>query len=377
MPHKADSRFFDEKRPWSRQKDLILGYYLTAYLPKIATQRRPIQIVDAFAGPGKFRTGEAGSPLIIRSKIRAREDKSSVPIQLMLVDKSEDHAASLRQLFQDQPGVAVRNSSFLDAVPEIRELCARSSVFLYIDPYAIEGLEWAAMDSVFEFVERGQSIEILFNFNSQVFVRRGFAAIGRKIGEDVNGGIEAEDIDSVSASSLDAAVGGSWWRAILTDGGEFGEICQSIADGVCDRLRSRFNEVCRYDVYADPKHVAPKYSLLFGSRHPDALEIMNDATVKARDELAAQPETASQFLFEMRSDSLVPDPAGLPSLILEELSGRRRRGVVVQSVIRSNFCRFSSSQIRRSIRELLKSGVLASSKGTPKINDDDAIWRVR
>jgi len=59
-------QFFDEKKEWSKYKDLILDYYLKPYLAKVAKLGKPIAIIDCFAGPGKFHADEApGSPVII------------------------------------------------------------------------------------------------------------------------------------------------------------------------------------------------------------------------------------------------------------------------------------------------------------------------
>ena len=51
--------FFKAKRPWSKYKDFILGYYLEPYIPKVATLKKPILIVDCFAGCGRFGMIEA------------------------------------------------------------------------------------------------------------------------------------------------------------------------------------------------------------------------------------------------------------------------------------------------------------------------------
>ena len=62
-------KFFENKRPWSRYKDLILDYYLKPYLAKVARLGPPIAIVDCFAGAGKFGGEEPGSPLIIGKRL--------------------------------------------------------------------------------------------------------------------------------------------------------------------------------------------------------------------------------------------------------------------------------------------------------------------
>jgi len=61
----TDQDFFQQKRLWSGVKDRILGTYIVPYLKKVATLQARIMIVDAFAGPGRFKDGTKGSPLIL------------------------------------------------------------------------------------------------------------------------------------------------------------------------------------------------------------------------------------------------------------------------------------------------------------------------
>lgn len=89
MPHRADNSFFDKKRPWSQQKDNILGYYLHPYLTKVSQLRKPILLVDGFAGPGKFLDGKLGSPLILcRQAETARQRGAEVSV--LCIERDEE-----------------------------------------------------------------------------------------------------------------------------------------------------------------------------------------------------------------------------------------------------------------------------------------------
>src|SRR6266480_594852 len=70
MGSKYRNSFFDVKRDWSKYKDSVLDYYLVPYLQKVKDLRKPICIVDMFAGRGEFLTGEPGSPLIIAKRLQ-------------------------------------------------------------------------------------------------------------------------------------------------------------------------------------------------------------------------------------------------------------------------------------------------------------------
>ncbi len=62
----GDDDFFDRKRPWSHIKDTVLVEYLGPYLHKVtrAVGERVV-LVDGFAGPGRFKDGSPGSPLLM------------------------------------------------------------------------------------------------------------------------------------------------------------------------------------------------------------------------------------------------------------------------------------------------------------------------
>lgn len=77
--------FFAAKREWSKYKDMILGYYLTPYLPKVCSLGKPVVIVDCFAGAGRFDDGTDGSPRIIAQAIGKWASKGK-PVQALLVE---------------------------------------------------------------------------------------------------------------------------------------------------------------------------------------------------------------------------------------------------------------------------------------------------
>jgi len=377
MGHKANKSFFNEKRHWSKRKDKILECYLPPYLPKIATQEHPILIVDAFAGPGKFGDGESGSPLIIcRSIQEALSRGLSIPAYALCIEDNRELYSELKETIAQFPFAKANFGKFGDYISEIREKAKDHSVFLYIDPFTVEGLDWTRMDCIFQHLSISRmSIEVLLNFNAQSFVRRGLAGLKLVIPE-VNPEIEdMEEIDvpletSPSIEVLNSVVGGDWWQNILVSSSSFPEKVQSVTDGVCERLSRRFKEVCQHPIKALPHHTVPKYYLIFGSRHPDALILMNEEMVKSLRTLADLAKPKDPTLFEMRPDELVPDIEKLPPIILKHASQPAKRGTVILNVIRECFGRFSRKEIRGCIEQLLKDDKIHSETGKTRINDE-------
>ena len=384
MTHKADKSFFSEKRHWSKRKDSILRCYLQPYLAKIATQKAPILIVDAFAGPGKFDDGEPGSPLIICQSIQEALSRNiSVPISALCIDDDKELFSKLCRLIEPFTFAEARHGKFGDYIQEIQEKAKDHSVFLYVDPFTVEGLDWISLDSVFQHLSVSHmSIEILMNFNARSFARRGLATLKLAVPDSDPAIEDVEEIDAPlvtppSIEPLNRVVGGDWWQDVLKSSASFPEKLQRITDGICERLSRRFREVCQHPIKALPHHSVPKYYLIFASRHPHALILMNDEMVKSLHTLADLAKPEDPTLFEMRPTELVPDTEKLPPIILKHASQPTERSTVILNVIRECFGYFSRKEIRGSIEQLLKDGKLGSETGKTRINDTVKVVAVK
>jgi three-Cys-motif partner protein len=366
LSHKADESFFDRKRPWSKRKDRILSYYLEPYLAKVATLRRPILIVDGFAGPGKFSDGEIGSPLIICEKAREAITRGA-RVSVACIEDVDDLCVRLKQNLSPYPFATAFCGKFLEHVPHICESAKTHTLFLYLDPCTVEGLDWRALDMVFQHIRASRaSVELLLNFNARSFVRRGLAALKCDV-PDIDAGIEdSEEPDAVPAHSptvdhLNQIVGGSWWSDTLASTKDFTEQVKRVTKQFAEQLRERFSEVGYTAIKAKQTHLVPKYYLVFASRHPDALELMNDAMAKCRG--------TSTFYLDLfaRSD--------LEKLILDLSPDWRPRGDVILDVMRLAFCMFTRAEIRGCIEDQLRAHRLRSETGRIRINDQVKIIR--
>ena len=216
--------FFKAKRSWSRYKDLILGYYLDPYIPKVATLKKPILIVDCFAGCGRFADGEPGSPLIISSIIRKWRDKG-INVAGEFIEADPSNFARLQEsLTEDHDFAKTKHGTFDEHLPELAARAKQNTVFLYVDPYSVRGLVFVRMRSVYDQIRRASaSVEVLLNFNVATFMRWGLAALKRHSDippemDDPEADYQADDPnENVEMSTLDGIAGGDWWRAIASD----------------------------------------------------------------------------------------------------------------------------------------------------------------
>ena len=360
MSHKANASFFDRKRPWSKRKDHILAYYLEPYLAKVARLERPILLVDGFAGPGKFDDGEIGSPLLLCAKAQKAISRGA-RVKVLCIESDSRLCERLKCNLTGFDFADALCGRFLDHAPYLSQCAASYTTFLYIDPWTVTGLDWSALDDVFRRIhDAGASVELLLNFNAAAFVRHGLAALRRQVPGVDPSSEDCDEIDDACASPpstelLSRVIDGDQWRSILGGEASFSQQVRSIADALCARLRQRFAEVVRIAIKAHPDHLVPKYYLVFASRHPDALKLMNDAMAKSRGE--------SIFFADMFSH------ADLERLILDLASSWVCRGELILNVMRRACSTFTYSEIRGCVEALLKASRLESVTGRSRIND--------
>lgn len=371
--------FFVKKRPWSRYKDLILGYYLEPYIPKVAKLGRPVLIVDCFAGKGQFDDGTDGSPLIIANRIRHWKDKlPNTEIHGHFIESDSANYQHLVNCLAPFRAIStVHPGRFEDHVDEIARLASRNTVFLYVDPYKMRGLHFDAMRRVYDQIHKASSsVELLLNLNVVDFLRWATAALGRLDQWLVDQGYVGADgfedwYTSAEPQELTAIAGGDYWREIVSnDTIDFPLKVTAFAQVYAQLLRRSFRHVCSYPVKERYVHKVPKYMLQFGTRHHDGLELMNDAMCRAREEFL-KSEFVADRIFDVTPETETPDFADLDRDLCDQLrmSHRMRRKDLRSRVLPKWFGRLTTSEINRRIQVLLKSQAIYSSTGKARISD--------
>lgn len=362
--------FFQEKKPWSRYKDLILDYYLTPYLPKVARLRKSILVVDCFAGPGKFEDGEIGSPLIIAQKLQALHDRGIEVLAFFIEANSVLHARLVENTVDLQIPKIVRSGSFRDHITEITHLAQTHTVFVYLDPIKPTDLRFHDLQSVYGQLGIGQSVETLINFMSTGFLR---AVWGLKEHMLNNGVIQT---DHSSVARWNDIAGGDYWQNIAFDESiSKSEQADQLATGYAEKLNRWFKYILTYPVRKVYGHELPKYHLIFGSRYPDAVDLMNRAMVKARREFLGAQFMKGR-LFDMRPEKEVIDPEVIRHVIIDTA---RKCGKTTWKLLRVNAtlekpCMYNDSEFNQAIKTAIQNGQLGSDCSGTKIKQDALIW---
>lgn len=378
MSHSQDASFFDYKRPWSKYKDHILSYYLTPYLAHVARRRTPIVIADFFAGPGTFEDGTDGSPLII---LKALSKVQSIRCRAILNEHDPDLFRRLQQNTNTYSSIAdLRNSDCIELIDELASVAKTSTVFLYLDPFSLGGLNLGRLSSIYSRIH--QSVEVLFVFMADAFLRFAKACLANEgnLSEDIlthltdtddqlNVAISREPnlaalIKTVATSrrSLDEFAGGDYWRECLHAGSRYKDDLHSFVDAYKSQMRRWFKVVCSYDIYAQPHDSIPKYTVLFASRFPKALDLINDAMADARERQEKEWATDTLFaegeMYTSRDASLVAPK--LAALAEQPIPWEALRWRFIELDAGACRCR----EINDAIKYALRAGMLRGASGT-------------
>ncbi len=234
------------------------------------------------------------------------------------------------------------------------------------------------MKAVYDQIRRASaSVELLLNFNVATFMRWGLSAVKRHAELPPEAATEADYMaddpaEGVEMATLDAIAGGGYWRDIAqTPDATFDQKIERFTGEYLRRLVESFTYAASYEVKEKYEHRVPKYALIYGTRHPDGVELMNDGMCKAR-----QAFLGNQFrkntLFDCTPEEEVADTGGLKKELLGCLAGGKRmtRKELRLHALRRHFCMFQTKDINAAIGELLKAGRLYSSTGKSRINDD-------
>ena len=179
------------------------------------------------------------------------------------------------------------------------------------------------MKAVYDQIRKSSSsVEVLLNFNSATFMRWALAALRRHQGipvateDEALDQIEDQPSEPVELIQLDAIAGGDYWKAIALEPAlDFPQKLDRFTRKYTERMLSAFTYAAACDIKAKYHHTVPKYHLIYATRHPDGLEIINDAMFKARREFLGS-EFRSGMLFDLTPEEEVPNLLALRSSLL-------------------------------------------------------------
>lgn len=404
MGSKYRDSFFDHKRDWSTYKDTVLSYYLTPYLQKVKEikdrgVRKPICIVDMFAGRGQFKTGEPGSPLIIAGHLIPLV-KQGYDVKLLCYETYPqyfDHLVTVLAPFSFAK--ALQRDCFSD-MERVAEIASTHTTLLYIDPCDVNQLILAKLKLVFDKVFQNQSVEALIVFMARAFLRQ--AAWARSVESRIGDALAdpliamADDDDKAmwlgalydgnavsqhaqlveSRALLTSILGSNRWEMVVDSKSiSWEERILLLVDEYKLQLRAWFKCVEALPVRPDNSRL-PKYWIAFMSRYQPAFDLFNRAACRMARSRDLKLWNATDNLFaDVVAKPEVPEPATVDRAV-------KRAAKTIQSMpwkeLRWRTCggnevgQYTDSEVNQAIKRLLKAGWLSGATGE-KVDDNAAL----
>jgi three-Cys-motif partner protein len=162
--------------PHTRAKHLILQNYIGAWLAIISQKFNQALFIDGFCGPGEYRGGEFGSPIIaineaFRALQRAAHVVTPFRLDMYFIDEHRDRIAHLNSKLGSVPNDArIINHEPIEAefeavVHSILKAAKGANpwvpTFVFIDPFGVKGCSLRTIHSILS----GQSAEVFMLFD--------------------------------------------------------------------------------------------------------------------------------------------------------------------------------------------------------------------
>lgn len=262
----ANEKFFEKLQKHSEIKLRILGDFLVPWASKLGAKVRTrghsqLWYLDGFAGPGRYKDGSEGSPIVGATRVyEVLLKKSGHTLGCINVEKDRPKFQLLQKNLAgfSQRGVPIHNihGSFSEEIARITDLIGeRSPLLAFVDPFGVAPLDFDLMRPL---LSRPGEIDVIMTFNHRS-IRR------------------LKDRPDLIL------------RAIGSSAGDAGLLTQEPAAIIAVLKQNlikvgRFKDVVSYGVRG-AKGRAAKYQLVMASRNYEAFELLNNIVCAAEDRL--------------------------------------------------------------------------------------------
>ncbi len=297
-----------EMAPHTQAKHEILRRYLSAWLPIITRWNGRALYIDGFAGPGEYKGGEDGSPIIAIKAMTDHRFPITSEVVMIFIEKDKDRCDFLEQKISSM--VLSKNlkytcipssfekevSSTLDYLDKQKKHLAPS--FVFIDPFGFTGIPMSLIKRIME----NDKCEVLITF----------------MYEEINRFIKDEKL----WDSLEETFGTDSWKVVLeiTNPKERQNVLHNIYK---EQLENEAGISYVRSFKMKNKMNKTDYFLFFGTNHIRGLEKMKEAMWKVDEYGAFQFSDVGYN--PAQTVLLEPEPnyGSLKRLIVEEFHGKR------------------------------------------------------
>lgn len=365
-----DDDFFEGKRPWSIIKDQVLKSYMSPYLAKVKKLGKPILLFDGFAGPGVFEDGEPGSPLIM---CQAANKNAAGNYEAVFVNKKKKYHERLESILQKGGWLGPAQPQLGDTtkiLPTLATGLGGKTAFLYLDPFGPSVCPFSLLEP---FLTRdvAYSTEMVILMHMPILHRLATR-------HAVEAGREDEEQIRKLHQRVTLTFGGDYWKSILWDSTISAEEREfKLIEAYRQKLATYLPYTGCCPVREGPRDRI-KYFIVFVSRHPDAMLLMNDAMIKAyfmrmnEDEwggtLFAQTNWTEWVSTDGLDDAIIDEVRKAPGLTREEIWTR---------IVHQNFMKYRASDYGEAVNKLIANNMLRSPtprKFPTRLNDSCVLF---
>jgi three-Cys-motif partner protein len=351
------SHFFDHLRDHTEIKLRILRKFVRPWSAKLGYKTRArggkrIWYVDGFAGPGTYKDGAEGSPIIgagqALSVLRAASGHILGCVNVEL-DSTRYQALCRETHPYRQQGVPISNlkGDFSEVIPEILKIVGQAdAILVFIDPFGVKPLKF---DKLRPLVSRPGETDLFLTFQTSAVYR-----------------LVAQHPQYVTQ-----AVGSDDWRPAWAKRG-----VQAVLDTLSENLGElgHFLDVARYAIRPE-KQAAAKYHLVIASRSYHAFELVNDFVCQEEKTLNRK------YYAKLAQSSFLPlvdaeESAGaLVAAILEfgQSHPRTTRPRILEHVVLRHWGRWHTGEIKNAVSGLIDAGRILREKRVPGRIDTDPL----
>jgi len=158
--------------PHTEGKHKVLRRYLEAWFAILGSKSGRIAFFDGFAGPGQYKGGEEGSPLIALRVLQEHRAKLKAEVHFWFIEKDPDRAAHLKSLVEARKPslpprchVTVVRGAFDATMNKVFDtIDARGTklapAFVMVDPFGVSGTPMSVISRIL----RGNKGEVYVSF---------------------------------------------------------------------------------------------------------------------------------------------------------------------------------------------------------------------
>ena len=162
---------FQQKELQTVSKHNIFENYLEPWAKIISNQpwAKDAYYVDAFAGTGKYETGEIGSP-VIAANILIKYQKPTCTLHCVCIERVKNRYKILENSLKEFKGrldIQKHKGEFLAYIDSILEKIDKSPAFFFVDPEGFSGMDFDKIEAILNLPHT----EILVNFQYNAIQR--------------------------------------------------------------------------------------------------------------------------------------------------------------------------------------------------------------